>query len=405
MATMNIRSDVKDSFYRYKMPRLVAKVEGKGNGIKTVIPNMAAIGKSLSRPPMYPCKYFGCELGAQTKYDNKNERYIVNGAHEAGKLQSLLDGFISRFVLCGACKNPETDLIFNKDGSICRDCKACGQRTDIDMRHRLVPFILKNPPPTASSGSKKRKGKKGGSADDAANGASPDEGDGSDDELTRRIREEAAALPAAPTTVNDDDDWAVDVSAEAQAQRMRELESSISTALVLGEDDDDDDDEDGGSSGPTAYDRFGEEVEKNPEWDDNTIVEKAKECGVFNKHRVVVVLVQVLFNEKLVQQVRKRAPLLRRFVTNEKAQKSLLGGIERVVGVKHPELIPKIPAVLKVLYDEDLLDEAVVLRWGAKSSRRYVDRSVSKKVRAAAEPFLVWLKEAEEESDEESDEE
>lgn len=399
MATMNIRSDIKDSFYRYKMPRLVAKVEGKGNGIKTVIPNMAAIGKSLSRPPMYPCKYFGCELGAQTKYDAKNERYIVNGAHEAGKLQSLLDGFITRFVLCGSCKNPETDLIFNKDGSIVRDCKACGKRTDIDMRHRLVPFILKNPPSTANNtSSKKRKSKKGGS-DDAGNGESED-AEGSDDELTRRIREEAAALPEAPTNADDDNDWAVDMSEEAQAQRMRALESSISNSLVLGDDEDDDDDE-GGNSGSISYDRFGEEVEKNPNWNDAQIIEKAKEFGVFGKHRVVVVLVQVIFNEKLVQQVRKRAPLLREFVTNEKAQKSLLGGIERLVGNKYPHLMPKVPAVLKILYDEDLIEEKVVLKWGSKSSRRYVERSVSKKVRAAAEPFLVWLQEAEEESEEE----
>ena len=33
------------------MPRLIAKVEGKGNGIKTVIPNMADIARSLGRPP------------------------------------------------------------------------------------------------------------------------------------------------------------------------------------------------------------------------------------------------------------------------------------------------------------------------------------------------------------------
>ena len=32
-------------------------------------------------------KYFGCELGAQTQFDFKNDRYIVNGVHEAGKLQ------------------------------------------------------------------------------------------------------------------------------------------------------------------------------------------------------------------------------------------------------------------------------------------------------------------------------
>lgn len=60
-----------------------------------------------------PTKYFGCELGAQTQFDLKNERYIVNGSHEASKLQDLLDGFIKKFVLCAACDNPETVLVSN----------------------------------------------------------------------------------------------------------------------------------------------------------------------------------------------------------------------------------------------------------------------------------------------------
>ena len=58
-----------------------------------------------------PTKYFGCELGAQTQFDLKNDRYIVNGAHDAAKLQDILDGFIKRCVLCQECENPETRLV------------------------------------------------------------------------------------------------------------------------------------------------------------------------------------------------------------------------------------------------------------------------------------------------------
>ena len=37
------------------MPALQTKIEGKGNGIKTVIPNMDDIAKALSRPPTCKC--------------------------------------------------------------------------------------------------------------------------------------------------------------------------------------------------------------------------------------------------------------------------------------------------------------------------------------------------------------
>ena len=43
-----------------------------------------------------PTKYFGCELGAQTQFDLKNDRYIVNGSHDAAKLQDLLFSFIDK---------------------------------------------------------------------------------------------------------------------------------------------------------------------------------------------------------------------------------------------------------------------------------------------------------------------
>ena len=91
-----------------------------------------------------PTKFFGCELGAQTQFDHKNDRYIVNGSHEAAKLQDMLDIFIRKFVLCEACDNPETVLkVNNKRGILSASCKACGHLFQLDMRHKLTTFILK----------------------------------------------------------------------------------------------------------------------------------------------------------------------------------------------------------------------------------------------------------------------
>lgn len=162
---VNVNRTVQDPYYRYKMPRILAKVEGKGNGIKTVIVNMAEIAKALSRPAtckldfkfstnnftfIDTTKYFGCELGAQTNFDLKNERYIVNGEHDANKLQDILDGFIRKFVLCPSCDNPETTLTVRRQ-AINSKCKACGHAFTIDSKHKIATFILKNPPPSETS--------------------------------------------------------------------------------------------------------------------------------------------------------------------------------------------------------------------------------------------------------------
>lgn len=63
------RSD--DPTYRYKMPRLESKIEGRGNGIKTVVTNMVTVAEALNRPPSLPIKFFGTELGAQSRWEEE----------------------------------------------------------------------------------------------------------------------------------------------------------------------------------------------------------------------------------------------------------------------------------------------------------------------------------------------
>ena len=247
MALVNVRRDVSDAFYRYKMERIQTKIEGKGNGIKTVVVNLSSVAQSLARPGSYVIKYFGFELGAQTNIDPPDDRWIINGAHDSAKLQDYLDGFINKFVLCKKCKNPETDVVI-KDGRILLDCKACGQRTNVDMRHKLTTFILKNPP-------KKSKSKSKGNTADSSTGAGPlnnvdspkngsddgAEGGDSDDELTKRINKEAATLP---DTNGDDAKFETDTSPEAVRARMQALEAGMKNSLIIGDDDDDDYDDD-----------------------------------------------------------------------------------------------------------------------------------------------------------------
>ncbi|XP_006003414.1 eukaryotic translation initiation factor 5 [Latimeria chalumnae] len=389
--SVNVNRSVSDQFYRYKMPRLIAKVEGKGNGIKTVIVNMVDVAKALNRPPTYPTKYFGCELGAQTQFDVKNDRYIVNGSHEANKLQDMLDGFIKKFVLCPECENPETDLHVNpKKQTIGNSCKACGYRGMLDTNHKLCTFILKNPPENGDSASgKKEKDKKNRKGKDKENGSV------SSNDTPNRNEIDA---PEVVDGDDDDEDWGEETTEEAQIRRMNEI-SEHAKNLTLSDD-----------------------LERTVEERVNMLfdfVKKKKEEGVIDtadkeilaeaerldvKAMGPLVLSEVLFNEKIRDQIKKYRRHFLRFCRNKKAQRYLLHGFECVIDMHRSRLLPKIPHILKEMYDADLLDEEIIISWHEKASKKYVSKELAKEIRAKAEPFIKWLKEAEEESDASEDE-
>jgi len=286
------------------MPVLLTKIEGKGNGIKTVVPNMSDVARALSRPPTYPTKFFGSELGAQTSVDEKNDRYIVNGAHDANRLRELLDAFIDKFVLCGSCKNPETDLIITKNEMIVRDCKACGERTDVDMRHRLSTYILKNPP------QRKNKKSKGGHAEAPSpsgevNGTGEngeaDADAGSDDEMTKRIKAEALDLNTKSRLA--DEGWSADTSSDAVKARMTSITAGVAG---LGLDDESDEDAD------SPYTQLGNWVKENPGESAIEVFKKVQELGIEKKHKAVQVLAQTLFTGDIITEIPGYVPVFQK---------------------------------------------------------------------------------------------
>ena len=237
-------------------------------------------------------------------------------------------------MLCKKCKNPETDTQV-KDGRILLDCKACGQRSDVDLRLKLSGFILKNQPKKGKKDKAEKKARRakakenggdaehngnghGGSGDSNSDNAEAEDGDfaleaGSDDELTRRINAEARDLD--DTTEPKDDVWAFDVSEEAVKARAKELPDDLKQKLVV-----DEADEDGeADSGLTSYDQLGAWIIETAlskggvaYVDDVDIYVKAKEFGIEGKHRTLTVLAQTIFDENIVAQIPKRASMLKK---------------------------------------------------------------------------------------------
>lgn len=414
---INVNRNVTDAFYRYKMPRLIAKVEGKGNGIKTVIVNMSEIAKALSRPPTYPTKFFGCELGAQTQFDQKNDRYIVNGSHDSGKLQGLLDGFIKKFVLCPECENPETILTVQaKKQMILQRCAACGYQGNIDMRHKLTTFILKNPPeadalavvvdaPIATTPVEKKKDKKKeGKTSEKKGKGGKDSDNGNGDANAADNQENNHDGPKSPPVYNadDEDDWCEDTSDAAVQARLEAISGAAKTMTVC---------DDLEKSPQERIDMFYSFVKQRKVSSGVTGPDKEKEIlleaeRLEIKEKAPMVLAELLFDINMAQQIKQYRSLFRRFTEeNEKAQRYLLGGFEQLVGKVHPDvLLPKVSKILSEFYQHDILSEEVILDWAKKPSKKYVSKEVAKDIHSQAEKFIEWLKNAEEESSEEDDE-
>uniref|UniRef100_A0A7S0R4Z5 W2 domain-containing protein n=1 Tax=Pyramimonas obovata TaxID=1411642 RepID=A0A7S0R4Z5_9CHLO len=488
MALLNIGAgNADDAFYRYKMPQLQSKIEGRGNGIKTNIVNMVDVAKALARPASYTTKYFGCELGAQSKFDEKTGTAIVNGAHDTAKLTQLLEGFIKRFVQCFACGNPETEVGIAKGDNITLQCKACGNVSRVDMRHKLTTFILKNPPEK-----KKKEGDKEGKKLRRAEQERMEEGEAIDvaakaarkearrlekerlekEEAAakaarrekRRLAKEAAARGEKPPGEeqdqeeqqeeqegeDDDVEWSTDVSAAAQAARVAEQLTDASRKMVSVKDPAELAREQARKDAAeaaarakaaeeaaaaaaaaaealkkaTLADEEEEEEDEDDEDEEEELVEGLREFAQTRTPAQVAaflkklpmeedadrikVLVLALFADDtsaLLPRVKAKQAFLKEACADEAAlQMALLLSVEVLVGLKCPGLMKEIAHVFKHFYDEDIVEEDVILKWHEKANGAKamgVDAGTAAKLRKSAAPLVEWLRNAESESDEE----
>ncbi|CAK1543282.1 unnamed protein product [Leptosia nina] len=412
MGSVNVNRNVADAFYRYKMPRICAKVEGKGNGIKTVIVNMIEVAKALGRPATYPTKYFGCELGAQTQFDFKNERFIVNGSHDSSKLQDLLDGFIRKFVLCPECDNPETELIVStKRNTISQGCKACGYHGQLDFNHKLNTFILKNPPAAdpamqGSSLTEGNRGKRSKRSGPAANGNHDGEAEAKNDSdvpITPTTPNAKSVKKEKPKKDDDDDDgnWTVDVSEAAVRARMQDLTEGAKSMTVS---------EDSEKNEKQRMDLFYSFLKQKADAGDvegskaiNEIIHEADRLDVKSKALLVAFEILVRAGSLAGDVKRHRALLLRLAHLEPRAPRAALHALT-ALAQHHPVLLPRVPAILKLLYDLDIVEEKTIIEWAAKPSRKYASKEVVADVVKRAQPFIEWLQQADEEESSEEEE-
>ncbi|KAK6132397.1 hypothetical protein DH2020_033836 [Rehmannia glutinosa] len=447
MALQNIGAGNKDdAFYRYKMPRMITKIEGRGNGIKTNVVNMVDIAKALGRPASYTTKYFGCELGAQSKFDEKTGTSHVNGAHDTAKLAGLLENFIKKFVQCYGCGNPETEVIITKSQMINLKCAACGFISDVDMRDKLTTFILKNPP-EAKKGSKDKKAMR------RAEKERLKEGEAADEEQ-KKIKKDAAKKKGSSTNLKDmgskasikkksihsdedhsppgsqadenetakaaddsDDDvqWQTDTSALAAQQRIQEQLNAVTASMVMLSTNEEKPKSGKNSPGRTGKPKVNGKASNGVNPDElvdeiKKYVKKGSPAGQLKsflqslsgtREEIFDALFEALFEgvgKGLSKEVVKKKNYLAAAVEEEGSQVLLLHAIEAFCGKASPEAVKEVALVLKALYDGDVLEEEFIVEWYEKG---FNGINKSSPIWKNVKPFVEWLQSAESESEEE----
>lgn len=444
MALQNIgASNRDDAFYRYKMPKMITKIEGRGNGIKTNVVNMVEIAKALARPPAYTTKYFGCELGAQSKFDQKTGISLVNGAHDTAKLALLLENFIKKYVQCYGCGNPETEILITKTQMITLKCAACGFISDVDMRDKLTTFIIKNPP-------EQKKGSKDKKAMRRAEKERLKEGETADEEM-KRLKKEAAKKKGSSasskdmpskgtskkTSVSDEDrsplgsqadedesagageddgddvQWQTDTSAEAARQRIQEQLSAVTAGMVMLSTA-----EEKPKSEKKSPERNGkpEQIENESSSNYSKLIGEIREFLKKGSsedqlksflptlsgtpQEMVTALFEVLFED--VQKggfsnaVAQKSGFLGVVSEGEGSQMILLRAIESFCLKKGSKGLKEVALILKALYDGDVLEEDFILEW-YKEGLNGTNKSSS--IWKNTEPFVRWLQDAESETE------
>ncbi|KAL8242433.1 hypothetical protein R6Q59_012735 [Mikania micrantha] len=430
MALQNIgASNSDDAFYRYKMPKMITKIEGRGNGIKTNIVNMVDVAKALARPASYTTKFFGCELGAQSKFDEKTGVSLVNGSHDTAKLAGLLENFIKKYVQCYGCGNPETEILITKTQMVQLKCAACGFVSDVDMRDKLTSFILKNPPEQKKNSkdkkamrrAEKERLKEGELADKVqkktkevkkskAKTSTNKKGNASDEDHGSPTVSQAGDKDNDSGEEDDDNvQWQTDTSAEAARQRIQEQLSTVTADMVMLSTEEP-------VKKVVKKDSPAVGKDNNGNMNKKSLVDMAKENlkkGVGPKEMMssmsgspqenMCAVYEALLDgsEKgFAKQLLKKKNYLAALIEGEDdSQLLLLQAIEDFCGKSNPNAVKEVALVLKALYDVDILEEEYVVKWYEEGTSG--GNKSSTPIWKNAKPFVEWLQSAESESEEE----
>lgn len=131
---------IEDPRYRYTMPLLETRFEGRGIGIKTNLINIVPIAKALQVPVKYLLQFFTYDLGTKITSQKQNDKIVsglLNGEIQNSIINDSIDKFIDVYVLCKGCGFPEIVMTFPDKKEFFKVCNSCGEKEEVNKLQRM----------------------------------------------------------------------------------------------------------------------------------------------------------------------------------------------------------------------------------------------------------------------------
>lgn len=104
---------------RFELPTAESILQGK----QTIWKNFSKCSKDLKREENQMYKFVMKEISTSSTIVNGT--LVLNGIFNNQKINQILEKYIKFFVLCSACKKPDTEIV-NQNNIKVLKCSACG---------------------------------------------------------------------------------------------------------------------------------------------------------------------------------------------------------------------------------------------------------------------------------------
>jgi translation initiation factor 2 subunit 2 len=109
---------------RFELPVADSIIQGK----QTIWKNFTKCSKDLKREQDQLYKFVMKEISTSSAITNQT--LVLNGIFNNYKLNQILTKYINNYVLCSACKKPDTEIV-SQAGIKVLKCTACGAVTPL----------------------------------------------------------------------------------------------------------------------------------------------------------------------------------------------------------------------------------------------------------------------------------